>query len=421
MRVPIKYVLLEPITDGPHETPTFTEYGIEFLSADGIQDGELVFDGERFISSEDHARFSKKARPQLNDVLVTKAASVGKVARVKESVEFNIWSPLAILRANPTKCLPEFLEYSLKADTTQQQILLAGNTSTQANLGMDRLAAIEIPLPSLEEQHQIAQRVILETIRIDNLIRKKTRFIELLKEKRMALITHAVTKGLNPDAPMKDSEIEWMGEVPAHWELVPLKRDLERLTSGSRGWAAYYSDDGDVFIRIGNLSRDSIELKLADICRVSPPFGAEGERTRVVAGDVLFSITAYLGSVAVVPGGFPDAYVSQHVALARMRGSRLRPEWVAFYVLSGAGQAYLNWRGYGGTKVQLSLEDIADFPIATPSFGEQGEILSGLKDTIEKLDKLSQKTQRSIELLRERRSTLVTAAVTGKIDLRDAA
>ena len=107
----------------------------------------------------------------------------------------------------------------------------------------------------------------------------------------------------------KDSGIEWLGEVPRHWEVFPLKRDLAFLTSGSRGWADHYSDDGALFIRIGNLTRESIHLDLSDIQRVEVPDGAEGERTKVVAGDVLFSITAYLGSVAVVPDGLETAYV----------------------------------------------------------------------------------------------------------------
>ena len=99
----------------------------------------------------------------------------------------------------------------------------------------------------------------------------------------------------------KDSGVEWLGEVPEHWNVMPFKRDLIFLTSGSRGWADHYSEDGALFIRIGNLTRDSIRLDLSDIQRVSVPAGAEGERTKVQPGDVLFSITAYLGSVAVVP------------------------------------------------------------------------------------------------------------------------
>ena len=124
---------------------------------------------------------------------------------------------------------------------------------------------------------------------------------------------------------MKDSGVEWLGEVPDHWDLILLKRDLNFLTSGSRGWAEHYSDEGSLFIRIGNLTRESTLLDLSDIQRVIVPSGSEGERSRLRGGDLLFSITAYLGSVAVVPDDLEPAYVSQHVALARLRRRRLQP------------------------------------------------------------------------------------------------
>ena len=99
----------------------------------------------------------------------------------------------------------------------------------------------------------------------------------------------------------KDSGVEWLGQVPEHWGIMPLKRGMLFLTSGARGWAEHYTDDGALFIRIGNLTRDSILLDLSDLQRVTVPEGTEGARTKAMAGDVLFSITAYLGSVAVMP------------------------------------------------------------------------------------------------------------------------
>ena len=114
------------------------------------------------------------------------------------------------------------------------------------------------------------------------------------------------------------SGVDWLGDLPSHWTVTPLKRDTIFVTSGARGWAENYSDDGDLFLRIGNLTRTSISLDLSDIQRVTVEDGSEGARTQVRAGDVLFSITAYLGSVAVVPDGLGTAYVSQHVALARL-------------------------------------------------------------------------------------------------------
>jgi len=243
----------------------------------------------------------------------------------------------------------------------QQKIFYAyGQGSSQ--LGRWRLPTSAfldfcIPVPPEEDQGAISSFLDRETAKIDALIAEQQRLIELLQEKRQTVISHAVTKGLNPNAPMKDSGVEWLGEVPEHWSVVEARREIDFLTSGSRGWAEFYSDDGYLFLRIGNLTRNSIDLDLEDIQRVSPPDGAEGARTEVKEGDVLFSITAYLGSVAVVPEALERAYVSQHVCLVRLNGKNLLPKWLAYAVLSASGRAYLEAESYGGTKIQLSLDD----------------------------------------------------------------
>lgn len=210
----------------------------------------------------------------------------------------------------------------------------------------------------------------------------------------------------------KDSGVEWLREVPAHWDVMPLKRDLEFLTSGSRGWAEHYSDDGSLFLRIGNLRRDDVTLDLSDLQRVEVPDGAEGARTRTRPGDLLFSITAYLGSVAVVPEGLEEAYVSQHVALARLRRRRLLPRWVAYLTLSHVGQTQLATSGYGGTKIQLSLGDIADLGMTVPPLREQHAIADFLIRETAKIDALVAEQQRLIELLKEKRQMVISHAVT---------
>jgi type I restriction enzyme S subunit len=210
----------------------------------------------------------------------------------------------------------------------------------------------------------------------------------------------------------KDSGVEWLGEVPEHWDVIEARREIAFLTSGSRGWAEYYSDEGPVFLRIGNLTRDSIHIDLEDIQRVNPPPGAEGDRTQVLSGDVLFSITAYLGSVAVVPQDLERAYVSQHVCLARLAGRRLLPEWLAYSVLSSTGKAYLESESYGGTKVQLSLDDIKSFPLSLPSVDEQRALTSLLDRETAKIDALITEQQRLIKLLQEKRQAVTSHAVT---------
>lgn len=215
----------------------------------------------------------------------------------------------------------------------------------------------------------------------------------------------------------KDSGVEWLGEIPGHWQLLPLKRDIAFLTSGARGWAEHYSEEGALFLRIGNLTRDGIGLDLSEIQRVEVPEGVEGARTKVQEGDVLFSITAYLGSVAVVPNGLDTAYVSQHVALARLRKALFLPEWVAYVVSSWIGKTYLETQGYGGTKVQLSLEDVANTLITVPPLSEQLLIATFVRHEVAKIDSLMGEQEKLIVLLKEKRQAVISQAVTKGLDL----
>lgn len=315
-----------------------------------------------------------------------------------------------------------FLDYMVRSDriTLYYKAFSAGVVDSRLRLYPDTFGSLYCALPPPDEQSLIADFLDRETAKIDALIAEQEKLLALLAEKRQATISHAVTRGLDPNVPMKDSGIPWLGNIPARWEVLPLKRDLAFLTSGSRGWAEHYADEGALFLRIGNLTRDDVELDLSDIQRVAPPEGSEGERTRVESGDILFSITAYLGSVAVVPEALEVAYVSQHVALARLHGRRFLPKWVAYATLSRLGTTYLANQGYGGTKVQLSLDDIACLPVTAPPLDEQRETLALLERELRKFESIRMDCVTAVGLLRERRSALIAAAVTGQIDVRGA-
>jgi type I restriction enzyme S subunit len=210
----------------------------------------------------------------------------------------------------------------------------------------------------------------------------------------------------------RDSGVEWLGEVPEHWGVLQIKRDLDFLTSGSRGWAENYADDGELFLRIGNLTRDNIGLDLSDVQRVAVPAGVEGSRTKVQQGDVLFSVTAYLGSVAVIPDDFESAYVSQHIALVRLRQLRFLPKWVAYGALSTIGKTWFEAQGYGGTKIQLSLDDVKELLMTAPPLAEQSAITEFLDLEIAKIDGLVAEQRCLIDLLKEKRQAVISHAVT---------
>ncbi len=411
-RASIKHILVTPITDGPHETPVFINEGVEFLSVDGIQDGELVFEGKRYVSYEDHARFCKKAKPQLNDVLVGKSASVGKVARVKTSNDFNVWSPLAILRPDTNKCDPAYLEFALKADTAQQQILLAGNTSTQANIGMDRLASVGIPLPPIGEQVQLTKVVEQESARIDSLIAKNTRFIELLKEKRQALITHAVTKGLNPNVRMKDSGAKWLGGIPEHWEFVPSNSLFPE--SKERAWAEDEHLSATQKYGVIPLA----EYERLEERQVTHAVKNLDQRKHAEVGDFVISMRSFEGGIERVKAR--GCVRSSYVVLKASENAH-----IGFFTYLFKSGAYIQGLQATATFIRdgqdLSYNNFRQVKLPCPSIDEQKSIADFLDKSVSRIDGLTEKTQRSIDLLKERRAAFITAAVTGQIDLREAA
>lgn len=322
----------------------------------------------------------------------------------------------------------EFLGYLCDSAGVQTQKSAKGRGLTVMHIYPTQLRDLHVPIPPPAEQTAIAAFLDRETAKIDGLVAEQRRLMELLKEKRQAVISHAVTKGLpaaearqaglNPAAPMKPSGIEWLGDVPEHWTIKLLKFDLDLVTSGSRGWAQYFSDDGELFFRITNIQRGHLEPDLSAPQYVTPPEGAEGERSRICIGDILISITADLGSVTVAPEILVGAYVSQHVCLARP-GTNLCSRWAGYAMKADCSKVQFEASGYGGTKIQLSLGDIRNIQVALPPMPEQEIIAAYLDDECGKLDALITETLRAIDLLKERRTALISAAVTGQIDVRE--
>lgn len=274
-----------------------------------------------------------------------------------------------------------------------------------------------VSLPDLPTQQKIADYLDRKTAEIDALIAKKRRMIDLLHEKRQALISEAITRGLDPDVPMKDSALPGLGMVPFHWAKSRVKHLISFITSGSRGWAEYYSEEGDLFIQSGNLGR-CLELDFTNIQRVTPPVGAEVLRTLVCKDDVLVCVTgAYTGNVAHVANEVERAFVNQHVALVRPEPAVVHPRFLAYLLHSSFGQSQLLMTQYGGTKQGLGLEDIREVVSFIPPLPEQIEIAHHLDEESRRCEKAVLLLYSQIDNLRVYRQTLVSDAVSGKIDL----
>lgn len=396
----------------------YVDEGFAMLATPNIKNAKIDFVGANRIT---RARYEESPEIKLRqgDVLLAKDGStLGTVNFVRKlEREATVNSSIAVVTPHE-RTNGAFLHYYFQADYVVANIAALKGGMGVPHLFQSDLIKFPLALPSLPEQEAIAAVLDRETAKIDALVEEQERLIALLKEKRQAAISHAVTKGLNPDAPMKDSGIEWLGQIPAHWGVSKLKFAAQFITSGSRGWGEYYADTGPLFIRITNLTRDTIHLDLHDEQRVSIPENVEGTRARLQTGDLLFSITAYLGSVAVVPDPIEEAYISQHVALCRLSAGAPISAWIGYVALSIIGRTHFELGAYGGTKVQLSLDDVAQMPIVVPPLAEQKSVLANLERHLVSLRELEVEAQSAITLLQERRAALISAAVTGKIDVR---
>lgn len=278
------------------------------------------------------------------------------------------------------------------------------------------LGAIKIATPALAEQQAISAHLDRETARIDALIVKKTRFIELLREKRQALITHAVTKGLDPNVTMKDSGVEWLGEVPEHWEMVPLKYVTPSLTVGIVvNPSDYVADEGLPFLYGGDIGEGVIFAESAR--RISPEHSQRNAKTRLNAGDLVTVRVGAPGVTAVVP---PECEGGNCASVMLIRRGEFNSDWLCYTMNSRVVRYQVEVVQYGAAQEQFNISHAVDFLIPVPPVEEQSQIASVLNQEGRRVDALLSKTECSIELLKERRSALITAAVTGQIDLREA-
>ena len=283
-------------------------------------------------------------------------------------------------------------------------------------LNLELLGDIQCPQPNDGECIRISTFLDHETAKIDNLIEKQQQLIELLKEKRQAVISHAVTKGLNPDVLMKDSGVEWLGEVPEHWIVSGFKKYLSLIVD-YRGKTPNKTDDGILLVTARNIKKGGIDYTL------SQEFIAQSDYKEVMSrglpdiGDVLFTTEAPLGEVANVDR--VDIALAQRIIKFKGMTSRLDNYYFKYFIMSSAFQQSLNLYSSGSTAQGIKAERFVYLRKLLPPINEQMEIVGFLDKEISKIDLLVEQQFEMLSLLQERRTALISAAVTGKIDVRD--
>ncbi|HCI6507337.1 TPA: restriction endonuclease subunit S [Klebsiella quasipneumoniae subsp. quasipneumoniae] len=338
------------------------------------------------------------------DILFSVRAPVGAMNFADK--KYGIGRGLCSISASEKVTSP-FLWWLLPTYKYQLDAIATG--STFEAVSAEQLGNLCFALPSISEQSQIAAFLDHETTKIDDLIEKQQQLIELLKEKRQAVISHAVTKGLNPDVPMKDSGVEWLGELPSHWQALPTKR-LFRLVAEP----AEINNDYEllsVYTAIGVAPRKDLE-----------PKGNKASTTdgywKVRQGDIIVNkLLAWMGAV-----GFSnyDGVTSPAYDILR-KVKDINPKFYHYlFRLELTQREFKRWsRGIMEMRLRLYFEELGRIIMPVPPRQEQDVIVEEIEKIEHQYSQLENIASHQIDLLQERRTALISAAVTGKIDVRD--
>ena len=323
---------------------------------------------------------------------------------------------LIVARPKAAKAMSEYLHWLFISRSFRQlgEAAMYG-AGGQKRVPDEFVRNFEVAFPDVAEQAAIATFLDHETAKIDALVAEQKKLIALLKEKRQAVISHAVTKGLNPDVPMKDTGIEWLGEVPAHWETVRIKW-VARMESGhtpDKKVEAYWTNCDIPWVSLNDTGYLKTNDYISETAFSINELGIANSSARLLpANVVVFSRDATIGRCAITTR--PMA-VSQHF-IAWICSDRLQPEFLLRIFRSMTEE--LERLTFGATVKTIAMPDVKTLTTTIPPLEEQEQIVQHINGRCSELDSLILDAESMVSLLKERRSALISAAVTGKIDVR---
>lgn len=369
---------------------------------------ELLYTCAKQPLLSDYKDFPARKRTGVNDLLLTRNGTPYVHLPIQGSIYSNVVQRVSLMPGMDRN----FMRAALDVATRD----LVGYGVSIASFNYEMWTALRIPLPVCEEQTQIARFLDHETARIDALIEEQQRLIELLKEKRQAVISHAVTKGLDPTVPMKDSGVEWLGEVPAHWKQIRIKHILNAMIDAEHK-TAEYSDDGEYLVcRTTNVRNGLLSLEGAKYADRDTYI--DWTRRGVPEPlDILFTREAPAGEACLVPENL-EICLGQRMVLFKLDKTRIDPAFTVHSIYAGLASDFVKQLSQGSTVSHFNMADIGNIPLFEPPLPEQKEISDFLARRCDSYDLLINEAESSVKLISERRSALISAAVTGKIDVR---
>ena len=385
---------------------------IRYVDISSVSHDEGIAEPEPMLFGNAPSRARRKAR--AGDVVVSTVRTYLKaVASVDDKHADCVYSTgFAVLRPRKEHLAPEFLKWLALNELLIQAVESHSEGLSYPAINASELVNLKTVVPGLAEQRRIASVLDRETARIDALIAKKTEFIELLAKKRQALITHAVTKGLNPKVKMKDSGVKWLGEIPEHWEFVPSNSLFPE--SKDRAWAEDEHLSATQKYGVIPLA----EYERLEARQVTHAVKNLDQRKHAEIDDFVISMRSFEGGIERVKAR--GCVRSSYVVLKA--GDKAH---AGFFTYLFKSSAYIQGLRATATFIRdgqdLSYSNFRQVKLPRPGLDEQKAIADFLDKSVSRIDLLTEKTQLSIDLLKQRRSALITAAVTGQIDLRESA
>ena len=398
-----------PATSHDMEVPYLKAQHVQWFRVD-TKDAPTMW-----ASPSDVARFGLSK----GDLLVCEGGEGGRCGILNDAADgFIIQNALHRVRPREpgTKIHNDFLQYMMSSIATAGWLNALNEKATIAHFTRDKFASLRVPIPPPEEQRAIVAFLDRKTAKIDALVAKKERLIELLQEKRVTLITRAVTKGLDPAVPVKASGVEWLGAIPKHWKLRRLKRLSKEITVGVVvNPSTYVCDEGVPFVYGSDIQDGRITPDTAR--RISKENSEALRKSQLSTGDLLTVRVGAPGVTAVVPPELEGANCASVVIIRKDKS--FDSGWLCHAMNSRVVRYQIELVQYGAAQEQFNVAHAVDFLVPQPTLDEQRTLAAFLDHHTMKTDALLYDIRRAIDRLKELRNTLISVAVTGKIDVRD--
>jgi type I restriction enzyme S subunit len=349
------------------------------------------------------------------DVIVSTVRTYLKAIAQVPDIEGNIVASTGFAVLSPSKVVfSDYLKYLAVNDYFIQSVVSRSKGANYPAIAPSELVTIKTPIPSINEQQKIVDFLDYKMGQCDRFISNRQKQIELLNEQKAAIINKAVIKGINPNAKMKPSGIDWIGDIPEHWCIWKMTRICEKIGDGLHGTPVYEEGSGIFFINGNNLSNGKIEINENTKEIESKNFNLI--KKEISLGSVLYSINGTIGNIAIYNG--ENILLGKSAAFFVCR-SKIINLYLFHYLTSNSVLIHLNSTTEGTTIKNVSLDTLRNLKIPLPLLEEQQSIIDFIKQETSKIEALISKYQKQIELMQEYRTALISQAVTGKIDVRD--